>query len=131
MKYSWQNLEKPLSCFTTRSATMRDLNTNKIIQHYSANTKIVVVQKCVTPVATYYRTEPAKLNRLNYAFEASAFGLPNEPAPLEHSLLSNSLNKGSVGHATQRNKTNRIQDENRPKSGAGRFLKRLFRRHDV
>lgn len=130
MKCVWEDLPKPMNCFTARNATMRDLNTNKIIQHYSANTKIVVVQKCVTPVATYYRTESAKLNRLNYAFEASAFGLPNESAPLEHSLLSNSLNRGSVGHATQRNKTNRVQAESRPKSGAGRFLKRLFRRHD-
>ncbi len=81
MKYIWEDLPKPMNCFTVRNATMRNLNTGEVVQHYSANTKIAVVQKCVTPVATYYRTESAKHHYLNFAFEASAFGLPNELAP--------------------------------------------------
>lgn len=86
MEYLWTDLPKPKNVFTVRNAVMKNLNTGEIIQHYSANTKIVVVQKCVTPDATYYRTETAKHHFLNYAFEASAFGLPNEEAPLEPSF---------------------------------------------
>lgn len=86
MKYLWTDLPKPKNVFTVRNAVMRNLNTGEIVQHYSANTKIVVVQKCVTPDVTYYRTESARHHFLNYAFEASAFGLPNEEAPLEPSF---------------------------------------------
>lgn len=82
MKYNWEKLPKPMNCFTKRNAVMINLNNGKIIQHYSANTKIVVVQKCVTPEKTYYRTYSAYHHHLNYAFEASVFGLPNEKAPL-------------------------------------------------
>ena len=88
MKYIWQDLPEPISCFTIRNACMKNLNTGEIIQYYSANTKIMVVQKCVTPKGTYYRTESAKHNFLNFAFEASAFGLPNEFAPSAPSIDS-------------------------------------------
>ena len=91
MKYIWQDLPKPLNCFTIRSATMVNLNNGKIVRHYSANTKIVVVQKCVTPNGTYYRTNEAAHHYLNYAFRASAFGLPDEKAP---SVPSNSFSPG-------------------------------------
>ena len=59
MKYKWEDLPKPLNCFTVRSATMVNLNTGKIVSNYAANTKIVVVQKCVTENGTYYRTNEA------------------------------------------------------------------------
>lgn len=90
MKYVWQDLSKPLNVFTARNATMRDLNKNKIVQYYAANTKIMVTQKCVTESGTFYRTESAKEKGLNWAFEAAAFGLPNEfapPAPIDKSHL--------------------------------------------
>lgn len=80
MKYSWQALEKPKVVFTVRNATMRDLKTGKVIQFYASNTRINVVQKLVTDKGTFYRTESAVNNGLNWAFEASAFGLPNEVA---------------------------------------------------
>ena len=88
MKYVWKDLPKPLNCFTVRGTTMVNLNTGKIISNYAANTKIVVVQKCVTPGCTYYRTGEAAHHYLNYAFRASAFGLPNELAPSEPSSES-------------------------------------------
>ena len=81
MKYEWKDLPKPLNCFTVRGTTMVNLNTGKIVSNYAANTKIVVVQKCVTPAGTYYRTGEAAHHYLNYAFRASAFGLPDEKAP--------------------------------------------------
>lgn len=81
MKFEWQDLPKKKTVFTVRSATMRNLDNGKIIQHYSNNTRIDVVQKCITADNTYYRTETAALSNLNWAFEASAFGLPNEAAP--------------------------------------------------
>lgn len=78
---TWKDTPKPLNLFTVRNATMRDLETKKIIQYYSANTKISVVQKTQVGDTTYYRTASAKERSLNWAFEASAFGLPNEKAP--------------------------------------------------
>ena len=84
MKYEWKNLDKPLNCFTVRNAMMVNLDNGKIVSNYAANTKIAVAQKCVTPNGTYYRTNEAVLHNLNYAFKASAFGLPSEKAPLAH-----------------------------------------------
>lgn len=86
MKYTWVDLPERKNCFTVRNAAMINLNDGKIVRQYSANTKIVVVQKCVTPDCTYYRTAEAAHHYLNYAFKASAFGLPNEIAPSEPSL---------------------------------------------
>lgn len=86
MKYTWVDLPERKNCFTVRNAVMINLNDGKIVRHYSANTKIAVVQKCVTSDCTYYRTAEAAHHYLNYAFKASAFGLPNEVAPSEPSL---------------------------------------------
>lgn len=129
MKYEWQDLDKPMNCFTVRSATMRNLNNGKIIQHYSANTKIVVVQKCVTPETTYYRTNEAAHHYLNYAFEASAFGLPNETAPSAPSSPDVSIkSKKRTPNSTK--KQTSIQDVVLPKGGEARtaksWIKRLF-----
>lgn len=77
----WTELPKPLNVFTTRDTVMKNLNTGKIIQHYSANTRLTMAQKCVTPKGTFYRTRSAKEHGLNWAFEAAALGLPNEVAP--------------------------------------------------
>lgn len=81
MRCRWEDLPAKKTVFTIRSATMKNLNTGKIIQHYSRNTRIDVVQKCVTEIGTFYRTQSAAYNNLNWAFEASAFGLPDEKAP--------------------------------------------------
>lgn len=91
MQYIWEDLPKKKTLFTVRNATMRNLNTGEIVQHYATNTHIDVVQKCVTEKATYYRTQSAEHHNLNWAFEASAFGLPNELAPSEPSSLSPKL----------------------------------------
>lgn len=93
MKYEWKDLPEKKNCFTVRNATMINLNTGKVVRYYSANTKIVVVQKCVTPEKTYYRTAEAAYHYLNHAFEASAFGLPNEKAPSAPCPDPNSLGK--------------------------------------
>lgn len=81
MKCDWKDLPEKKTVFTVRSAAMKNLNTGQIVQNYSANTRIDVVQKCVTDDNTYYRTWSAAYNNLNWAFEASVFGLPNESAP--------------------------------------------------
>lgn len=96
MKYVWEDLPKSTNCFTTRRAAMRNLNTGEIVQNYSANTKLVVVQKCVTEKGTYYRTYSAMHHNLNWAFEASALGLPNEKAPSAHSIKSNTMDKHTL-----------------------------------
>lgn len=92
MKYEWQDLPKPLNCFTVQNTATINLNTKKIVQHYSTNTKIVVVQKCVTEEGTYYRTASAEHHYLNHAFKAVALGLPNEIAPPVHSPRETSRN---------------------------------------
>lgn len=95
MKCVWEDLPKPLNCFTVKNTTMVNLNTGKIVNNYSTNTKIVLVQKCVTENGTYYRTGDAAYNHLNYAFRASAFGLPDEKAPSVPSTKSR-LNSSHV-----------------------------------
>lgn len=137
MKCVWEDLPKPLSCFTVRNATMVNLNSGKIVNNYSANTKIVVVQKCVTPKGTYYRTSEAAYNYLNYAFRASAFGLPDEKAPSEHSIHTkpNSSNvklKKSETRTLPVKKTKNSPKATSPKDGEGKkhagWLKKLFGR---
>lgn len=81
IKIDWVDLPKPLNAFTKRSAQMRDLKHNKPIQFYAANTKIKLAQKGITEQGTFYRTQSAKDRDLDWAFEAAAFGLPNEKAP--------------------------------------------------
>ena len=138
MKFKWEDLPKPLNCFTVRSATMVNLNTGKIVSNYAANTKIVVVQKCVTPTGTYYRTSEAEHHYLNYAFRASAFGLPDEKAPSAPSAKSNSLSRQStipkpVSRTSKPAKKQTVaQKVATPKGGEEKqprnWLKRLFRR---
>lgn len=132
----WKDLPKPLNCFTVRNAAMINLNTNKIVRNYLANTKIVVVQKCVMPEGTYYRTAEAAHHYLNYAFKASDFGLPNEKAPSAHSSKPNSSGSTSHKSSTRISSSMKKQksskqvvsakggEKRRPRS----WLKRLFRR---
>lgn len=138
MKYNWQDLPEKKNCFTVRNATMVNLNTGRIIQHYSANTKIALVQKCVMPDKTYYRTQEAAHHYLNYAFEASAFGLPNEKAPSVPSSKPNSLDKIHLDTSPETRTHNPVKKQksikkaSAPKGGEEKrlrsWLRRIFRR---
>lgn len=91
---------------------MRNLDNGKIMQYYLANTRIDVVQKCITEDNTYYRTQSAVLNNLNWAFEASAFGLPNESAPSAPTFFtppnnSQSRQKASRGPSVTKQKASK------------------------
>lgn len=137
MKYKWEDLPEKLNCFTVRNASMINLNTGKTVRQYSTNTKIVVVQKCVAPECTYYRTSEAEHHYLNYAFKAADFGLPNDEAPSEHSR-STSLNTRTTKelghHILPTRKTKTSPKSASPKDGGEmrpiRLLKKikLFRR---
>lgn len=85
----WQELPSKKNLFTVRNAALINLNTGEPVRHYSANTKIVVSQKYVSSGKTYYRTESSARQKLNWAFEASAFGPLNEEAPSAHSTIPN------------------------------------------
>lgn len=135
MDIEWQDLPDRKSLFTKRNAVMRDLHTKKIIQYYASNTKIAVVQKCNYDGTTYYRTNSAKENGLDWAFEAAAFGLPNDVAPPVHTP-SYSLNS----HTTKKQKSNETQKPESPKGGEEtkaqrrqkfRLLGKLFGRKKV
>ena len=119
----WQDLPKPMNLFTTRNATMVNLNTKEILRHYSANTKIVVVQRCITAEKTYYRTESAAAQNLNWAFEASAFGLPNilpnDVAPAVPNSLLNTHSKQLVSPSAA-NKQKSARHAVSPKAGEER-----------
>lgn len=121
MKYIWKDLEKPLNRFTVMNTMMYDLNTGRGVRHFSTNTKLVMIQKCVTPECTYYRTAEAKKHQMNYAFKAAAFGLPNEEVP-SAPLSPNSISK--------KRKTDPKVDL--PKDGVGRrpksWFNKIFRR---
>ena len=138
MKYIWEDLPERKNLFTVKNTVMINLNTGKTVRHYATNTKIAVVQKCVTTDKTYYRTQDAVHNYLNYAFEAEAFGLPNEKAPSAPSTKSNpgrnsTLNSKPASRTSKPiEKTNIYATFVSPKGGEGKthigWLKRLFRR---
>lgn len=137
MKCVWEDLPKPLSCFTVKNTTMVNLNTGKIVSNYSTNTKIVLAQKCVTENGTYYRTREAAFNYLNYAFKASAFGLPDEKAPSAPSThnkpnSSNVKRKKSETRTPPTKKTKTGSTVVVPNDGEERrhngWLSKLFRR---
>ena len=137
MKCVWKDLPKPLSCFTVKNTTMVNLNTGKIVSNYSTNTKIVLVQKCITENGTYYRTRDAAHNYLNYAFRASAFGLPDEKAPSEPSThnkpdSSKVKQKKSETRTPPTKKTKTSPKSVVPNDGEGRrhhnWFSKLFRR---
>ena len=128
----WKDLPKEQGYFTKRSAVMVDLDKNKIVQYYSANTKIVVVQKCVTPEKTYYRTRPAAEKGLNWVFEASVFGLPNEKAPSVHNrnvfTIKPVLSQAEETKQKSSQKPNASNDGERHKASIFSKLKRFFKR---
>lgn len=116
---------------------MVNLNTGKIVSNYAANTKIVVVQRCVTEKGTYYRTNEAAHHYLNYAFKASDFGLPNVIAPSAPSKSNSSSKHTPKSKSTTRTpkptkKTKNNPKVKLPKGGEevrkGGWFSRLFRR---
>lgn len=136
MKCVWEDLPTRKNCFTVRNAAMINLNTGKVVRDYTANTKINVVQKCNVSGKTYYRTSEAEHHNLNFAFEASAFGLPNEVAPSVPSIKSVSLDtaKKPVPLTTKpAPKINKVQKVAIPNDGEGArhksWFSKLFRRN--
>ena len=126
-KIVWEDLPKPINAFTVRHASMLNLNTGEIVQYYSANTKIVVAQKALTEQGTFYRTASAEHHSLNWAFEASALGLPDGKAPLVQSEDSYKLGKS---RKPAEKKTNTVSKKDSPRAeGEPRkkgFLARIF-----
>lgn len=129
MKIEWVPLEKPLSVFTTRNTVMWNLNNGAIVQHYSANTKLSMAEKAVTENGTYYRTLSAAHHYLNFAFEASALGLPNEFAPSAPKNFSRGCAKSSEAQQEKQKSAQPIarasNDGEKPKLP---FWKKFFRR---
>lgn len=123
MKIKWEKLPKRINAFTVRSAVAADLDTGDIIQHYSSNTRITLTERCITPQGTYYRTDSMSKHGLNWAFEASAFGLPNELAPPVPSTTPNSLKPVSPRRTALQNK--KISKKaSAPKGGEEKKLKK-------
>lgn len=124
----WEDV-KPINAFTARNTAMINLNTGKIVQLYSANTKIVVVQKYVSPNGTYYRTQSAEHHNLNWAFEASALGLPDEKAPPAPSIILGKKDR-PTNNSVKKQKVN--QKAGSPKGGEEKrctsWFKKLFGR---
>lgn len=139
MAIIWEDLPNRKNCFTVRNALLWDLSKNKIIRQYLANTKIQVVQKANYNGHTYYRTETPALKGLDWAFEAASFGLPDEIAPLEPSLKSDSLSHSIISRKpkkltppTSARKQTLNPKAKAPKNGEGKrhmsWLSRIFRR---
>lgn len=135
MKYTWEDLPERKNLFTVKNTAMINLNTGKAVRQYCTNTKIAVVQKCVTPEKTYYRTYDSFHNCLNHAFEAEAFGLPNEKAP-SAPLSSMDIPTSSSVSASRTPKPNKkqipVQNSESPNDGGGKrsfgWLRKLLRR---
>ena len=138
MKYIWQDLPERKNYFTVKNTAMINLNTGKTVRQYCTNTKIAVVQKCVTPDKTYYRTQDAAHHYLNYAFEAEAFGLPNEKAPSVHSVKFNTMDKTTLKSMPISRTETSAQNKHSSKKGVSSnggerrlirgWLNRIFRR---
>lgn len=137
MKYDWEDLPERINAFTVKNTILVNLNTGKTVRHYCTNTRITLVQKCVTPEKTYYRTADAAYHYLNYAFEASAFGLPDEKASPAPSLAPSSLRRLSTTEPASRTKQpvkkqKSIQNPVAPKGEEGLrkipLWRRIFRR---
>lgn len=79
---TWKDLPKQYGLFTRRSALMVALDTKKMVQQYSLNTKINVIQYTIFNDSLYFRTLTAKEKGLNWAIKADAFVLPDELASL-------------------------------------------------
>lgn len=126
----WQDLPKPLNLFTARNAEKIDLKTGEKLMYYTSGTKIVVTQKCNLPGKTYYRTAEAAQKGVNHVFEATAFGLPNELAPLAPAISPRQ--EGSAPPLAEKQTENGYVSL--PESGEARrrhgLLRRLFRRQD-
>lgn len=130
----WIDLPDRKSCFTARNTAMIDLDKDKVIQYYSANTKIAVVQKCVTAKGTFYRTETAKERGLNWAFKATALGLPNEKAPSVPTTISlNNISEPVTRTPNPAKKQKEAKTVASPKDGETKqrrsWINRLFRRN--
>ena len=92
-KIVWTDLPKTYGLFTRRSAIMVTLDTKKMVQQYSLNTKINVVQYTNFNGSLYFRTMTAKEKGLNWAIKADYFTLPTELASLVPSpSISPSIN---------------------------------------
>lgn len=126
MKYEWKDLPERKNYFTVKNTAMINLNTGKVVRQYCTNTKIAVVQKCVTPTKTYYRTQDAEHNYLNYAFEAEAFGLPNEKAPSAPSKLSSNKLKSAISLIKPGSKKQTSSGNKAKPKGGGATLKKIF-----
>lgn len=126
MKYEWKDLPERKNLFTVKNAAMINLNTGKTVRQYCTNTKIAVVQKCVTPEKTYYRTQDAAHHYLNYAFEAEAFGLPNEKAPSAPSKLSSNKTKSVISHIKPGSKKQTSSGNKAKPNGGGATLRKIF-----
>lgn len=87
----WSKLPGRYALFTRRSTTMVNLDNSKIIQHYSANVKINMVEQTMFNGERYFRTASASERGLNWAIKASSFMLPANDAPLAP-LTSPTLN---------------------------------------
>lgn len=130
-KIIWEDLENRGAMFTKRNASMVSLDTGKVIQQYSSNTRINVVQKAFYNGELYFRTATAKEKGLNWAFKASAFDAPNEKAPSAHSSKPNSLepntrNKGTSIPFNQKKQTSYPKVVS-SKDGETKRLKTLFK----
>lgn len=133
----WQDIDS-VSAFTKRNTTMRNILTKEIIQYYSANTKLTMVQKANYGGTTYYRTASARDKDLDWGFEATAFGLPNEAAPSAPSRPSRRPTSSEVNTLPQAEKqknTQKVEPSNDGEKTTPPFsnkiigrLRRLFRR---
>lgn len=108
---------------------MINLDINKPIQYYSANTKINVVQYAIVLDKVYFRTASAKKGDLNWAIGSTSFKLPTDYlASLAPSIFSQPRRKAQeVSFSLQENKNDNKVIES-PKSEGEPRPKGLFKR---
>lgn len=90
----WEDLPQKTGLFTAHKCSLINLDDGKVIQTYSANTKIDVTQTTLVDGIKYYRTDYSKSKGFNWAFRAEDFveikpAEPEPSAPTDNPINSN------------------------------------------
>ena len=115
-KFVWEDLPEKTGFFTSCACNLWNLDDGKVVQTYSANTKIDVVQFTTVDGEKYYRTDYSKSKNFNWAFKVGDLApIISEPMPIpepEPSAPSPSTPSNSNIDTSQENeKDSKTKDE--------------------
>ena len=121
MTIEWKDLPSTKTYRTARNAVLVDLRHSTGVCVLTAGMNVTVVQKYTEDGVTYYRTQKAAKDGLDWALKASALGLPNDKAP-------EARTNSRYGIFLQSSKQKLNQTTTPSKSGGEGWFHKLLRR---